>query len=92
MVINHLEIINGFETKKFTFEDGFNEIYSMENSKGKSTLLRILLHAIGYQVPATVGFKTFDKIVTKLSITNNTKTFLIERSGPNIKLNIKKDK
>lgn len=76
MVINYLEIINGFENKTFNFKNGFNEIYSLENSKGKTTLLRILLHSMGYQVPATVGFKTFDKIITKLSITNNKKNLL----------------
>ncbi len=88
MVINYLEIINGFENKTFNFKNGFNEIYSLENSKGKTTLLRILLHSMGYQVPATVGFKTFDKIITKLSITNNKKKFIIERCGPNVQLNI----
>lgn len=87
MVINYLEIINGFETKTFTFKSGFNEIYSIENSKGKSTLLRILLHALGYQIPATVGFKNFDRIITKLSIINNDKKLIIERCGPNVKLN-----
>ena len=88
MVINYLEIINGFENKTFNFKNGFNEIYSLENSKGKTTLLRILLHSMGYQVPATVGFKTFDKIITKLSIINNKKKFIIERCGPNVQLNI----
>lgn len=90
MVINTLEIIDGFETKTFIFKNGFNEIYSKENSKGKSTLLRILLHSMGYQIPATVGFKTFDKIITKVSITNNNKNFIVERSGPNIVLYINK--
>ena len=86
MVINYLEIINGFENKIFNFKNGFNQIYSLENSKGKTTLLRILLHSMGYQVPATVGFKSFDKITTKLSITNNNQKIIVERYGPNVQL------
>lgn len=88
MVINYIDIVNGFEAKRFNFDSGFNEIYSKENSRGKSTLLRILLHSLGYQIPATTGFKNFDKLVTKTEITRDNKNIIIERSGPNIKLTI----
>lgn len=92
MVINYLEIINGFENKIFNFKNGFNQIYSLENSKGKTTLLRILLHSMGYQVPATVGFKSFDRITTKLSITTNNQEIIVERYGPNVQLIVGKQK
>ncbi len=88
MVINYIDIVNGFEAKRFNFDSGFNEIYSKENSRGKSTLLRILLHSLGYQIPATTGFKNFDKLVTKTEVTRDNKNIIIERSGPNIKLTI----
>lgn len=92
MVINYLDITNGFENKRFDFTDGFNQVYSTENSKGKSTLLRIMLHALGYSIPATTGFKTFDRLITKISVSINGKECIIERSGINVILVVGDDK
>lgn len=35
------------------FSDGVNLIFSRENSKGKTTLLRLMLYSLGYNIPNT---------------------------------------
>ena len=45
MNFKSLEIINGYETKKFKFGKK-TEIYSNINSVGKSTLLRLLFYSM----------------------------------------------
>ena len=67
MKIMSLEI----ETKDSKYMYNFTDkvmIYSKENSMGKTTLLRFILYALGYQIPATEGIKTFDRFVFNLKI------------------------
>ena len=42
--------------------------YSKENSKGKTTLIRFILYALGYQIPATEGIGDFAKFKFVLKI------------------------
>ena len=48
-----IKIKEGFFERTFDFSGGANLIFSLENSKGKTTLLRCLLYSIGYAVPNT---------------------------------------
>ena len=66
MNFKSLEIINGYETKKFKFGKK-TEIYSNINSVGKSTLLRLLFYSMGYSIPSTKKIR-FSKLQTKLLI------------------------
>lgn len=67
MKINYLKVtINDIK-----YQYDFNSktlIYSKENSKGKTTLIRFILYALGYQIPATEGIGDFDKIGFEINI------------------------
>lgn len=49
-----------FGERQISFSDGMNLLYSSENSKGKTTLLRMLLWALGYNIPDTKGIRLDD--------------------------------
>lgn len=68
--------------------DFFNNtmIYSKENSKGKTTLVRFLLYALGYQIPATEGIGDFDKLEYEICIGNKKRQFNIYRKSNNIQV------
>lgn len=53
MIIQSIRIKEGFAERTFNFTDGVNLVFSKENSKGKTTLLRFLLYSLGYNVPNT---------------------------------------
>lgn len=67
MKILSLTIKEGVFEKTFDFSKGVNLIYSRQNSRGKTTLLRCLLYALGYSVPSTRGF-LFDNCDIQLYI------------------------
>ena len=50
-------IKEGIYQKKIDFKDGVNLIFSKKNSRGKTTLLRILLYGLGYSIPNTKKMK-----------------------------------
>lgn len=64
--------ING---KKFIFKKR-NVIYSQKNSVGKTSLIRMILYSIGYNIPSTKGldFRKFD-FQTELIINNKPYKF-----------------
>lgn len=68
MLIKSIYIRNGLFERNITFEDGANLIFSKKNSRGKTTLVRLLLYAMGYSVPSTKKIK-FEKCFTKIEIT-----------------------
>lgn len=63
MRIYKLNLRVGLEDKDFIFKDGFNHVFSMKNSVGKTTLLRSLLFGLGFNIPDTKGIP-FDENVT----------------------------
>ena len=63
------------EYREFVFDDKINLIYSKENSKGKTTLLRAILFGLGYNIPATDGIKTFDDFFIHIDIIENEQQF-----------------
>lgn len=46
--------------KTIKFSEGANLIYSLKNAVGKTTFLRALFYALGYQIPSTKGIKFDD--------------------------------
>lgn len=53
MIFQSIRIKEGFAERTFDFTDGVNLIFSKENSKGKTTLLRFMLYSLGYSIPNT---------------------------------------
>ncbi len=69
------------EKREFLFDDKINLIYSKDNSKGKTTLLRSILYGFGYNIPATDGIKTFDDFYILIEYTKDLQVYKIERHG-----------
>ena len=57
MIINSIHIEENGVKRFITFSDRNNLIHSYANSKGKTTLLRLMLYSIGYSVPNTKHIK-----------------------------------
>lgn len=53
MIFQSIRIKEGFAERTFNFSEGVNLIFSKENSKGKTTLLRFMLYSLGYSIPST---------------------------------------
>ena len=60
MKFKSIYLKEGFFERKITFSDGVNLIYSKRNSCGKTTLLRFMLYALGYNIPNTKKIKFED--------------------------------
>lgn len=63
MKILSLKICDGLSEKEFHFIEKANLIHSKSNTVGKTTLLRLLLHSMGFSIPSTKGFN-FEKCTT----------------------------
>jgi hypothetical protein len=57
MIFRSIWIKEGFLERTFDFSDKVNHIFSTENSKGKTTLLRFMLYSLGYSIPSTRNIK-----------------------------------
>lgn len=53
MIFCSIYIKEGMAERIFNFSKGVNQIFSKENSKGKTTLLRFMLYSLGYSIPST---------------------------------------
>lgn len=84
MIIEKLKII--FENSEYVYEFSSknNLIYSKENSKGKTTLIRFILYSLGYQIPATEGIGDFSKFTFCLSLISNKKKIVLTRKDTEI--------
>lgn len=79
MIIKYLECKFGIlPNRRFCFYDHFTLIHSDFNSWGKTTLLRLILYALGYQIPSTKGIN-FKETSTQLEIEKNDETYIIKR-------------
>ncbi len=67
-----------------------NMIYSKQNSKGKTTLLRFILYALGYQIPATEGIGDFENFEFELKVLNLEKKIVIYRKANNVQIDCDK--
>lgn len=60
MIIQSIRMKEGLSERTFRFLNGVNLVYSRENSRGKTTLLRFILYSLGYNIPNTRKIK-FDR-------------------------------
>lgn len=90
MIFNSIKISEGNIQRVIEFSDRNNLIHSMSNSKGKTTLLRILLYSIGYSIPNTKHIKFEDlEIESTITLDNgdcitlhrNSRDFITLKNG-----------
>ena len=86
MIIKSLAITEGKKTRTYKFSSNANLIHSNDNTVGKTTLLRLMLYALGYQIPNTKNMK-FEKCVTQLILDINDKTYHIKRENEYLLVN-----
>lgn len=67
MIFKSIHLKEGFFERTIKFSEGVNLIYSEKNSCGKTTLLRFMLYALGYNIPNTRKIK-FDRCEVELEI------------------------
>lgn len=65
MIFKNIFIKEGIYERKIEFTNGVNLIYSQRNSRGKTTLLRLMLYGLGYDIPSTRKLK-LDKCYIEL--------------------------
>jgi len=84
MIINSIVLEEYGVKREIHFSDN-NLIHSVTNSKGKTTLLRLLLYSIGYNIPETKYIRFEDcKIQTKITIDNGEVLSLYRYTRGNI--------
>lgn len=66
--------------KIFTFNPGVNLVFSRKNSVGKTTLLRMLMYALGYPIPNTRGIRFFDYETILTVVGANEDEFILTRN------------
>jgi len=74
MRIDYL-LING---KRFQFDLGTTLIYSQKNSRGKTSLIRLVLYALGYPIPSTKGID-FSKLDLEIRIIQKNQKMVLRR-------------
>lgn len=78
MIFKSITITEGTRKKRLDFSDSANLVHSEKNSKGKTTLLRILLYSIGYAIPNTLNIK-FEECITETIVECSAGILTIER-------------
>ena len=64
----------------FSFEENVNIIFSTKNSVGKTTLLRLLMYAMGYPIPNTRGIRFSDYETVLTVVGANDESFALTRN------------
>lgn len=72
--------------KVFSFGENVNIVYSTKNSVGKTTLLRLLMYALGYPIPNTRGIRFSDYETVLTVVGANNKTFVLTRNRDYIEI------
>ena len=87
MLIKSIYIRDGMFERNISFEENVNLIFSDKNSCGKTTLVRLILYALGYSVPSTKKLK-FEKcfVKIKISLDNGKNITLIRENSSSISL------
>ncbi len=76
----------GNNYKIFSFEKDVNIIFSKKNSVGKTTLLRLLMHALGYPIPNTRGIRFSDYETVLTVVGANNEEFVLIRNRDYLEL------
>lgn len=85
MIINRLIIQEGMDKSEDVFSANSNLILSETNSKGKSTLLRLIFYALGYQIPNMKGLD-FNQLYTEIYLTEKNIDYVLKRNGDHLTL------
>lgn len=80
MIIKSITITEGKKKQTYFFSDGVNLIHSVKNTMGKTTLLRLILYSLGYQIPNTKNIR-FAHCITETVVRNSEKTWHIVREN-----------
>lgn len=79
MIFQSIRIKEGFAERTFDFTDGVNLIFSKENSKGKTTLLRFMLYSLGYNIPNTRKIRFYRCEVVSTIFVDNVGDMVLSR-------------
>lgn len=79
MIIKYLKVFTKENEWFYKFEKN-TMIYSISNSKGKTTLVRFVLYSLGYQIPATEGIGDFDNLKFEVLIDSNNQCITLSRT------------
>lgn len=82
---NQVNMLNNSQ-KLFSFSKSVNIVYSTQNSVGKTTLLRMLMYALGYPIPNTRGIRFSDYQTILTVVSANNKTIVLTRNRDYIEL------
>lgn len=93
MIIQFIRIKEGLFERTFNFSDDVNLIFSKENSKGKTTLLRFILYSLGYNIPNTKNIR-FDRceVVSRILVNKVGEITLSRYSDAYIEATVANDK
>lgn len=93
MIIQSIRIKEGLFERTFNFIDSVNLVFSEENSKGKTTLLRFVLYSLGYNVPSTKNMR-FDhcEVVSQILVDNIGDIILSRYSNDYIEATVANEK
>lgn len=83
MIFQSIRIKEGLYERTFRFTSGVNLIFSKENSRGKTTLLRFMLYSLGYSIPNTRNIQ-FDRCEVETHL-------LCEKAGDVLLTRLSKD-
>lgn len=76
---NQLTLL-GDNQKLFSFNETVSIIFSTKNSVGKTTLLRMMMYALGYSIPNTRGIRFSDYETVLTVVGTNSATFVLTRN------------
>ena len=87
MIFNSIYVEEAGAKRQIVFSDKNNLIHSIANSKGKTTLLRLVLYSIGYSVPNTKHIKFENcKVESQITLDNGEVLTLCRESREFIEL------
>lgn len=76
---NQLTLLSNNQ-KTFSFGDFVNIVFSTKNSVGKTTLLRLMMYALGYPIPSTRGIRFADYETVLTIVGADNATFVLTRN------------
>ena len=82
MFFKSLTLKEGMFIRTFNFAPCANLIHSTFNSTGKTTLLRFMLYALGYNIPSTRNIK-FEQCEVECTVVVDEEEFVISRYNAN---------
>lgn len=81
MRIESVTIRDGLFSKEFRFSEGNNLIHSQNNSVGKTTLLRVVLYSLGYNIPGTKKFAIDKHEIESIVVNDDGERFYLVRKS-----------